>query len=173
MYPMGKMIKRSFFYSVCALFCVLFISGAGFAAQDDYVAALYTHEDYQGVEWKISEAGMYDLFENFNIPNDSICSIKVRPGYSLTLFEHAGFKGKSQTWSEDAPSLDGFWRRQASSLEVQDRGDEWKASFGRRIPWGRVSRSATSMRKKQRSLNILRKCTNPTGTAIPRTTNGL
>lgn len=136
MYPMGKMIKRSFFYSVCALFCVLFISGAGFAAQDDYVAALYTHEDYQGVEWKISEAGMYDLFENFNIPNDSICSIKVRPGYSLTLFEHAGFKGKSQTWSEDAPSLDGFWRRQASSLEVQDRGDEWKASFGRRIPLG-------------------------------------
>ena len=134
MYPMGKMIKRAFFCSVCAVVCALFIPGVGFAAEDDYVAALYTHENYQGVEWKISEEGMYDLREGFNIPNDIICSIKVRPGYTLTLFEHAGFKGKSQTWSEDAPSLAGFWNRQASSLEVQDRGDKWKASFVRRNP---------------------------------------
>ena len=134
MYPTGKMIKRSFFCSVCAVFCVLLIPGVGFAAPDDYVAALYTHEDYQGVEWKISEAGLYNLFENFNIPNDSICSIKVRPGYSLTLFEHAGFKGKSETWNEDVPYLVGFWNRQASSLEVQNRVETWKDSFG----WGRT-----------------------------------
>lgn len=134
MYPIGKMIQRVFFCSACAVFCAFFITGVSFAAQDDYVAALYTHENYQGVEWKISEKGMYDLWKGFDIPNDSICSIRVRPGYTLTLFEHAGFKGESKTWSEDAPSLAGFWEHQASSLEVQDRGDKWKASFVRGNP---------------------------------------
>ncbi|NLB82680.1 MAG: hypothetical protein GX791_00380 [Synergistaceae bacterium] len=109
MYPVGRKIQRTFFCSVCAVFCALFIPGVGFTAQNDYVAALYTHENYQGVEWKISEPGMYDLFEDFNISNDSICSIKVRPGCSLTLFEHAGFKGKSETWTEDVPYLAAFW----------------------------------------------------------------
>jgi hypothetical protein len=87
---------------------------------DDLVAVAYTGENYTGASWKIYAAGDYDLWGGFGLPNDSVCSIRVRPGYKVSIYEHSEFGGHEFATLEDTPSLDEFWKRQASSLRVRE-----------------------------------------------------
>ena len=101
--------------------------------QGKVLAVVYTQPNYQGIAWKITEVGNYDLHwlirergdeESlpFDLPSDSIMSIRARPGYSVTLYEHGDFGGKSVMWDGNAPDL-GEWARQASSLQVKTGGE--------------------------------------------------
>lgn len=65
----------------------------------------------------------------FNLPNDSIMSIWVRPGCWVTLYEHGNFEGKSAVWDGDSPDL-GEWARQASSLKVETRDEADEGVIG-------------------------------------------
>jgi hypothetical protein len=120
-----------------ALFTAAALSLAGFFAgtpapaaepdawvgeREQCVAVAYTAEDFSGVPWKIFEAGEYDLQAGFGLPNDSIFSIRVMPGYRVTLYEHSGFKGRTGGFYEDTGDL-ARWARQASSLKVEKVGN--------------------------------------------------
>jgi hypothetical protein len=95
---------------------------AAFMAEEtaeDVIAVLYTHTKYQGISWEITQTGKYDLEEDFRLPNDSILSLHILPGYEITLYEYAGFRGASKTWRDNDPELQGKWRRQASSFVIK------------------------------------------------------
>lgn len=120
---------------VCAVLVALSTSGAGLSAaeRDDagIVAIAFTGEGYTGLAWKITETGKYDLRNGFDLPNDSIRSVRVRPGCMVTLYEHAGFDGEELELAADAPALPKFWVRQASSLTVEaspDYLEDWLES---------------------------------------------
>ena len=92
---------------------------AGNEKEETVIAVLYTRANYQGLSWKITQTGEYDLGEGFQLPNDSIVSLQVMPGYELTLYEHVEFEGGVRTWRANDPELDTAWRRQASSLTIE------------------------------------------------------
>lgn len=110
--------------------CVLSAAALGFsavhAAEDGCLAIAYTGENYQGDSWEIQGAGEYDLGGGFELPNDSIRSIRVRPGYRVVLYLHSGFGGESVSFDGDTPLFVSEWRAQASSLSVEsaDSSDE-------------------------------------------------
>ena len=87
----------------------------------DFVAVAYTQPGFKGVAWRIPRAGRYDLGGKFRLPNDSIASIGVAPGYKITLYQDPEFAGKSITLHRDTPILGarGEWTNRTSSLQVQ------------------------------------------------------
>lgn len=111
----------------------------------DCIAAAYTGENFTGVSWEIYKAGEYDLGwlidEDvvtprmvFGLPNDSISSIRVRPGYKVTIYQHGELLGDTMVMEGDTPSLGDQWVRQASSLAVcliedEDIIEKWQASI--------------------------------------------
>ena len=97
--------------------------------RDNCIAVAYTEENFQGISWEIYITGEYDLWWkidrevenprlNFDLPNDSIASIRIRPGYRVTLFEHAEFGGDAIVLDADMASLGSEWTKQASSLAI-------------------------------------------------------
>lgn len=121
-------------FALCALVVIGFspYPRAAVAADGDCLAIAYTGENYDGDSWEIANTGEYDLFDAFELPNDSIRSIRVRPGYRVVLYEHAEFGGDSLAIEADVPLFEPKWRAQASSLGVGEGGeaggmgaDEW------------------------------------------------
>jgi hypothetical protein len=121
----------------------------------DFAAVAFTGEGYTGASWAIA-IGDYDLWyhldpsgeEIFNLPNDSICSVRVRPGYQVTLFEHANFGGDSTTLRQDTPSLgvNNHWVSSLRAEKIAEREDDpaWKegatvaGAFRGRLPGGKA-----------------------------------
>jgi hypothetical protein len=72
---------------------------------------VYTDVDYGGQAVNLAP-GAYtvDALVALGIPNDSISSIKVAPGYEALLFEHGGYDGREVVKTSDTPDLgvDGF-----------------------------------------------------------------
>ena len=131
-----------------ALFICLVLGGLSPAASVAFesdggacIAIAYAQENYQGISWEIYEMGEYDLWwkidressnprKIFDFPNDSVASLRVCPGYRVTLYEHAELLGKSLIVEADSPSLEEGWSRQTSSLTVFTReieeAREWR-----------------------------------------------
>jgi hypothetical protein len=84
----------------------------------DFVAVVYALPEFRGVAWRIPAPGEYDLGDGFDIPNDSVCSVAVCPGYRVTLYEHSQFGGETAEFEENEGDL-GERSRWASSLEVE------------------------------------------------------
>lgn len=84
----------------------------------DFVAVLYSLPEFRGIAWQIAEPGEYDLFKGFDMPNDSVCSVAVCPGYRVTLYEHSRFDGESATFEESEEDL-GYRNRWTSSIKVE------------------------------------------------------
>jgi hypothetical protein len=61
--------------------------------------------------------GAYDRVDLGRVGDDRASSVKVPPGLQVTLFEHAGFKGRTKLLTADAPDLGGF-DDLGSALEV-------------------------------------------------------
>ncbi len=89
-----------------------------------FVAVLYTLPELRGVSWQIPRPGEYDLGSGFSLPNDSVSSVAVCPGYRVTLYEHSEFGGERAEFEEDEEDL-GELKHWASSLKVEqlDEGD--------------------------------------------------
>jgi hypothetical protein len=105
---------------VLALWMLAVFAFPALGAENEVLAVAYTGENYTGAVWKIYDTGGYDLWGGFGLPNDSVCSIRVRPGYEVTIYEHSEFGGDELSLSADTPSLDEKWKRQASSLRVKE-----------------------------------------------------
>lgn len=84
----------------------------------DFVAVLYSLPEFRGIAWQIAEPGEYDLFKGFDMPNDSVRSLAVCPGYRVTLYEHSQFDGESVEYEESEEDL-GERGRWASSIRVE------------------------------------------------------
>ena len=136
-------MKKMLLSVIAVLGILIFVSSPSMAEPEDFVAVAFTGENYTGISWVIPSAGDYDLWfrleppdedgkyveDVFNLPNDSICSIRVRPGYKVTLFQHADLEGDSAVFVEDTLNL-GNRNRWASSLRVEtnkerDDDPEW------------------------------------------------
>lgn len=87
------------------------------AALAQGVALLYEHKEFGGMVWALPP-GRYAWFGEAGIANDQVSSVKVPPGYRLTMFEHKDFNGKSRVATGNISFIDGF-NDMASSAKVE------------------------------------------------------
>jgi M6 family metalloprotease-like protein len=80
------------------------------------VAVVYEHNNYVGRSQELA-VGRYDLGQ-LSIGNDVISSVKVPPGWTVTLYQHAGFQGATKVLTTNTPTLPDFNDR-TSSLVVE------------------------------------------------------
>lgn len=66
-------------------------------------AKFYEHCDYNGAVSELAP-GSYDIGA-MGIGNDAISSIRIPSGLKVTLYEHAGFQGRSIDLTSDTPCL--------------------------------------------------------------------
>jgi hypothetical protein len=77
----------------------------------------FEYNDYQGLKSSLPP-GNWDM-NIMGIPNDSISSIKVPAGYTVIIYEHAGFSGQSLSLTSDEPALGNKgWNDIISSIKV-------------------------------------------------------
>jgi len=78
---------------------------------------IYEHINYEGTSQELSE-GRYDL-ETLSIDNDRLSSLTVPAGMKVTLYEHRGFRGRTKTFTQDAPYVGDEFNDITSSITVE------------------------------------------------------
>jgi hypothetical protein len=71
------------------------------------VPVVYANNNYTGA-FQVLDVGSYDYTTNLSIGNDQISSIKIPPGYMVTLFEHGINQGRSKVLYADTATLPDF-----------------------------------------------------------------
>lgn len=86
----------------------------------DCAAIIYLHANYEGTS-QCLQPGSYDVdyLENNGIGNDQLSSIKVTPGHTITIYEHAGFGGESVALDADSEFVGDEWNDRVSSIVVE------------------------------------------------------
>ncbi|WP_221067166.1 Cys-every-fifth RiPP peptide CefA [Methylomagnum ishizawai] len=64
-------------------------------------ATLFQHSDYGGTSQEVG-LGSYDI-NDLSVGNDQISSLKVPAGVRVTLYEHANFRGRHWSYTQDTP----------------------------------------------------------------------
>lgn len=82
----------------------------------DPAVVIYEHNNYAG-RGQVLDVGRYDIGQ-LTIGNDVISSVKVPPGWKVTLYEHAHFKGTARVITADTSALSGF-NDKTSSIVVE------------------------------------------------------
>jgi|GEM_PF-2671060 len=85
-------------------------------------ASLYQHGNYQGYEVSLP-VGRYTLDElrARGVVNDDISSVRVTPGFRLTVYEHGNFTGWSKIFDSDASWIGNRENDQVSAVVVEAR----------------------------------------------------
>lgn len=78
---------------------------------------IYADANYQGASKELGE-GSYDV-NSLGIGNDKLSSLKVPAGMKVTLYENAGFSGRSKTFTQDASYVGNDFNDITSSLKVE------------------------------------------------------
>ena len=86
------------------------------ARQSTPPATIYEHANFQGRSMAL-DVGRYDM-RQLTIGNDQLSSARVRQGYKLTLYQHAGFAGNTVSYTSDVSFVGGF-NDQTSSIVVE------------------------------------------------------
>jgi hypothetical protein len=89
------------------------------------LAQLFVDEYYGGAYMILSETGGYgiaSLVQPDAVGNDTVSSLKVAPGYVVTLYADRDFAGTSMTFTQDVYSLGGLFNNVTSSVQVQEVG---------------------------------------------------
>ena len=82
---------------------------------------VYLEENFKGRAIRVEvpcELANDARLKEFGIPNDSIMSMKIPDGVTVTLFAAAGFSGPSETFTGKVATL-GALKGQASSLKAE------------------------------------------------------
>ncbi|MCX4241083.1 beta/gamma crystallin-related protein [Paraliomyxa miuraensis] len=78
---------------------------------------LFQHQNFGGNSQRL-EVGEYDV-RQLSIGNDVVTSLRVLPGYEVTLYENAGFSGNSRTYSADTAYIGSDFNDKTSSVIVR------------------------------------------------------
>jgi len=93
---------------------------------------LYQHCNYGGRQTPISTFGSIDLgsLQRRGMRNDDVSAIRVKPGYVATVYEHAGFRGRSRTFrGNDACFVNDGFNDITSSIRIsRDTGTNSSSS---------------------------------------------
>ncbi len=70
------------------------------------VATVYQHCGFRGYRVSVP-VGSYDLkrMRRLGIKNDDLSALSVLPGYRITIYEHAHFRGRSRTFGHNVKCL--------------------------------------------------------------------
>ena len=81
---------------------------------------LYTDKDYKGKAVTLSE-GTYNLSRMglYNLKDNDMSSLKVTPGFKVTIYEDDNFKGKSKSYIASESFVGADWNDKMSSLTVE------------------------------------------------------
>ncbi len=78
----------------------IFMAGSGVQSQTDRVI-VYQNQNYGGTSQEFVP-GEYNISELYQgVGNDTISSLKVPKGWTVTLYQHANFQGKTKTFTAD------------------------------------------------------------------------
>ena len=81
---------------------------------------LYTDKDYKGKAVTLSE-GEYNLSRMglYNLKDNDMSSLKVTPGFKVTIYEDDNFNGKSKSYTASESFVGAEWNDKMSSLKVE------------------------------------------------------
>ena len=84
---------------------------------------LYTDKDYKGKAVTLSE-GKYNLSRMglYNLKDNDMSSLKVTPGFKVTIYEDDNFNGKSKSYTASESFVGAEWNDKMSSLKVEAYG---------------------------------------------------
>ena len=84
---------------------------------------LYTDADYKGKAVTLSE-GTYNLSRMglYNLTDNDMSSLKVTPGFKVTIYEGDNFNGKSKSYIASESFVGEEWNDKMSSLKVEAYG---------------------------------------------------
>ena len=84
---------------------------------------LYTDKDYKGKAVTLSE-GEYNLSRMglYNLTDNDMSSLKVTPGFKVTIYEDDNFNGKSKSYTASESFVGEEWNDKLSSLKVEAYG---------------------------------------------------
>ena len=84
---------------------------------------LYTDEGYKGKAVTLSE-GEYNLSRMglYNLKDNDMSSLKVTPGFKVTIYEDDNFNGKSKSYIASESFVGEEWNDKMSSLKVEAYG---------------------------------------------------
>ncbi len=83
----------------------------------DARATIYEHGNYEGREQTLG-VGSYEMGE-LSIGNDTLSSVRVPDGLRVNLFEDAGFRGRSRSFTSDASWVGDDFNDVVSSVSVE------------------------------------------------------
>lgn len=96
---------------------------------------VYEHCDYQGNSKQLS-VGEYSDVRRAGIANDSISSVRVPQGLTLTMYENERGGGKATIIDRDVKCMNRAWNDQASSLKVDyANGYQSNQDYGQNNGW--------------------------------------
>src|ERR687886_366289 len=81
-----------------------------------FKVVIYRDANYSGLSQELDE-GSYDV-SSLTIGNDQLSSLKVPNGLRVTLYEHAGFSGRSKSFSSDTSFVGADFNDLTSSIRV-------------------------------------------------------
>ena len=104
-------------------------SPSGLTSTDRGVATLYQDASYGGYGFALPE-GTFTLSQlrAYGIQNNDVSSLKVLPGYKVTLFDDDNFGGSSVVYTSDVDFV-GNWNDRATSVKIESNGVTGKAGF--------------------------------------------
>ena len=98
-------------------------SGGGHTTTDNPVATFYQDANYGGYGYSLPE-GSFTLsqMQAYGIKNDDISSLKVIPGFKVTLYSDDNFSGATAVFTADAGYVGSDWNDRASSIKIEPNG---------------------------------------------------
>ncbi|MBD2545157.1 hypothetical protein [Planktothricoides raciborskii] len=78
---------------------------------------IFVDRDFKG-QGAVLPLGNYD-YNQLGIPNDTLSSLKVPPGYRVTLYEHGGFTGRSKVVTGDVAYIGDDFNDITSGIKVE------------------------------------------------------
>ena len=84
---------------------------------------LYTDANYEGKAVTLSE-GEYNLSRMglYNLKDNDMSSLKVTPGFKVTIYEDDNFNGNSKSYTASESNVGAEWNDKMSSLKVEAYG---------------------------------------------------
>lgn len=105
-------------------------SPSGLTSTDRGVATLYQDSNYGGYGFALPE-GTFTLAQlrSYGIQNNDVSSLKVLPGYKVTLYDNDNFSGASVVYTSDVNFVGGDWNDKATSVRIEPNGVSGMGGF--------------------------------------------